>query len=91
MAARRISPDGLQLGTLALDLLLVLEGPYKGEDSYGAGFWSGLFAGFLPPPPDLSGGQRGGFGLPAHGSFLGTSKFRIDAKKKQKKSLISPA
>jgi len=29
------------------DILLAL----KGKDSYGAGFWSGLFGGFLPQPP----------------------------------------
>jgi hypothetical protein len=62
MAARRISADGLQLGTVALDL----------------------------QPPYLSGGQRAGFRLPAHRSFLGTSKFMIDAKKKQKKEPYIP-
>ena len=43
------------------DILLSL----KGEDSYGAGCWSGLFGGFLPQPPYFSGGQRRGltFGL----------------------------
>jgi hypothetical protein len=76
------------------DILLALtELRLKGEDSYGAGFWSGLFGGFLPQPPYFSGGQRRGFtlGLPAHRSFLGTSKFMTEAKKKQKESLISPA
>jgi hypothetical protein len=71
------------------DILFAL----KGEDSYGGGFWSGLFGGFLPQPPYFSGGQRRGFtfGLPAHRSFLGTSKFLTEAKKKQKESVISPA
>jgi hypothetical protein len=71
----------------ALDILLALtELRLKGKDSYGAGFWSGLFGGFLPQPPYFSGGQRRGFtfGLPAHRSFLGTSKFMTEAKKKQK-------
>jgi hypothetical protein len=51
------------------DILLAL----KGEDSYGAGFWSGLFGGFLPQPPYFGGGQRRGFtfGLPAHRSLFG--------------------
>jgi hypothetical protein len=73
----------------SIDILLAL----KCEDSYGAGFWSGLFGGFLPQPPYLSGGQRRGFtfGLPAHRSFLGTSKFMTKAKEKQKESLIFPA
>ena len=59
----------------------------------GAGFWSGLFGGFLAQPPYLSGGERRGFtfGLPAHGSFLGTSTFMVEAKEKQKTSLISSA
>jgi hypothetical protein len=35
-----------------IDILLSL----KGEDSYGAGCWSGLFGGFLPQPPYYSGG-----------------------------------
>src|SRR5882762_1690968 len=50
-----------------IDILLSL----KGEDSYGAGCWSGLFGGFLPQPPYFSGGQRRGltFGLSTHRSF----------------------
>src|SRR6266403_4577475 len=50
-----------------VDILLSL----KGEDSYGAGCWSGLFGGFLPQPPYFSGGQRRGltFGLSTHKSF----------------------
>ena len=49
------------------DILLSL----KGEDSYGAGCWSGFFGGFLPQPPYFSGGQRRGltFGLSTHRSF----------------------
>ena len=76
-------------GSSMFDILLAL----KGEDSYGAGFWSSLFGGFLPQPPYFSGGQRRGFtfGLPAHRSFLGTNKFMTEAKKKQKERLISPA
>jgi hypothetical protein len=48
-----------------------------------------LLGGILPQPPYLSGGQRRGFtfGLPAHRSFLGTSKFMIEAKKKKKGAL----
>jgi hypothetical protein len=89
-----MSPDGFQLGTVAVDILLALtELRLKGEDSYGAGFWSGLFGGFVPQPPYFGGGQRRGFtfGLPAHRSFLGTSWFMTEAKKKQKEGLISPA
>src|SRR6266481_7451008 len=56
-----------QSSTLGIDILLSL----KGEDSYGAGCWSGLFGGFLPQPPYFSGGQRRGltFGLSTHRSF----------------------
>jgi hypothetical protein len=56
------------------------------------GFGPVSVGGFLPPPPYLSGGQRRGFsfGLPAHRSFLGTSKFMIEAKKKQKKEPYIP-
>jgi hypothetical protein len=73
----------------SFDILLAL----KGQDSYGAGFWSGLFGAFLPQPPHFSGGQRRvfTFGLPAHRSFLGTSRSMTKAKKKQKESLISQA
>jgi hypothetical protein len=68
IAARKISPDGFQLGTVAFDILLAL----KGQDSYAAGFWSGLFGGSSHHRPYFSGGQRRGFtiGLPAHRSFF---------------------
>ena len=44
----RVSPLNfgfcVKSGAISLDILLAL----KGQDSYGAGFWSGLFGGFLP-------------------------------------------
>src|SRR6202011_6244548 len=63
-----------------IDILLSL----KGEDSYGAGCWSGLFGGFLPQPPYFSGGQRRGFtfGLSARRSF-GREEDRINRRKKK--------
>src|SRR4029077_12382104 len=42
-----------------IDILLGLtELRLKGEDSYGAGFWSGLFGGFLPQPPSAEATKR---------------------------------
>src|ERR1700675_4373685 len=63
-----------------VDILLSL----KGEDSYGAGCWSGLFGGFLPQPPYFSGGQRRGFtfGLSARRSF-GREEDRTNRRKKK--------
>ena len=62
------------------------------QDSYGAGFCSGLFRGFLPQPPYFSGGQPKSFtfGLPADKSFLGTRKLLTEPQGRQKESLISP-
>jgi len=63
-----------------IDILLSL----KGEDSYGAGCWSGLFGGFLPQPPYFSGGQRRGFtfGLSARRSF-GREEDKTNRRKKK--------
>src|SRR6202035_2983942 len=63
-----------------VDILLSL----KGEDSYGAGCWSGLFGGFLPQPPYFSGGQRRGFtfGLSARRSF-GREEDKTNRRKKK--------
>jgi hypothetical protein len=67
------------------DILLAL----KGEDSYGAGFWSGLFGGFLPQPPYFGGGQRRGFtfGLPAHRSLFGDEPVYHRGEEKAKRAL----
>src|SRR2546430_14816442 len=55
-----------------------------GEDSYGAGCWSGLFGGFLPQRPYFRRGQRRGltFGLSAHRSF-GREDDRKNRRKKR--------
>jgi hypothetical protein len=79
--------------TARIDILLALtELRLKGEDSFGAGFWSGFFGGFLPQPPYFSGGQRRGFtlGLPAHRSFLGTSKSNDRSEEKAKRKPYIP-
>src|SRR2546429_9073938 len=62
------------------DILLSL----RGEDSYGAGCWSGLFGGFLPQRPYFRRGQRRGltFGLSAHRSF-GREDDRKNRRKKK--------
>src|SRR6266481_8431887 len=69
-----------QSSTLGIDILLSL----KGEDSYGAGCWSGLFGGFLPQRPYFRRGQRRGltFGLSAHRSF-GREDDRTNRRKKK--------
>jgi hypothetical protein len=50
------------------------------------------FSGFLPQPPDSSGGLRRGFtfGLPAHRSFLDKRKFMERARKPYIPGLMRP-
>src|SRR6266576_1126925 len=68
----------------------LLKGVLKGEDSYRAGCWSGLFGGFLPLRPYFRPGQRRALtlGYPPIG-LLGA--WMIEPTEKKKAAFISPA
>jgi hypothetical protein len=88
---REGQPPRFEARETAFDILLALKA-LKGEDSYGAGFWSGLFGGFLPQPPYFGGGQRRGFtfGLPAHRSLFGDEPVYDRSEEKAKREPYIP-